>query len=413
MPKSKKEQGKKKLEHEEVLEEKDDNASSTVKKEGDSIVSGREKKERKSSDEVDLEKKYSDNSDVLEAGGDCDRVQKRNKTLIAIIILFAGVACGSFFVDIVQLFTQKGFSAKALEDAQVVEYDGNTWVRYDDPKIVVEVFDADDCEECVTDEVLVRLRSLIPTLEAHRINVRTDDGAAYAKENEIKHIPAFLFDDNVIDSDFYQQAAILFKENGNNKQYFEAPSVGVPIGEYLEEPAEDNGIALDDNTENVATIVLYDNPVAKESNVAYPILQKIRSEQKESVHVIVKIVPDSEQKNSVQSALALYCASDQEKYDVYAALFYANHKEVMESEAVKELLYDYAQKAEMDTEKFDICVESGNVKTRLDENKLEASKFGVISAPTFFVNGEPHVGVITYQGLKEKIDAISISDDVE
>lgn len=362
-----------------------------------------EEKDGQISDGIDSKKKSSHDSDVLEIKENCDGVRKQNKTLIAIIILCAGVACGSFFVDIVQLFSQKGFSAKALEDAQVVEYDGNTWVRYDDPKIVVEVFDADDCEECVTDEVLVRLRALIPTLEAHRINVRTEDGVAYAKENEIKHIPAFLFDSSIIDSDFYQQAAILFKDNGNNKQYFEAPSVGVPVGEYLEEPAEENGIALDNNTDNVITIVSYDNPVAKESGVAYPILEKIRSEQKENIHVIVKIVPDDGQKNSVQSALALYCASEQEKYDAYAAFFYADHKDVMESDTIKELLHGYAQKAEMDVETFDACVESGSVKKQLDENILEASKFGVISAPTFFIDGEPHVGVITYQGLKEKL----------
>ena len=63
--------------------------------------------------------------------------QRRMTTYIAIIILLAGVAAGSFFVDIAQLFSGKGFSARALKDAQVVEYDGYTWVRYDDSKIVV------------------------------------------------------------------------------------------------------------------------------------------------------------------------------------------------------------------------------------------------------------------------------------
>lgn len=336
---------------------------------------------------------------------ECSELRKKNKTLIAAIILVAGIAAGSFFVDVVQLFSQRGFSAKALQDVQVLEYDGNTWVRYDDPKIVVEVFDADDCEECVTDEVLVRLRSLIPTLEAHRIDVRTEEGLKYAKENEIKHIPAFMFSKEVTESDFYQQAAILFKDNGNGKQYFEAPSVGVPIGEYIETPGSERAVVLGD-AEAAVTVVLYDNFTAEESKTAYPIVKKILDEYKDKVNVFVKIVPDADQKNSMKTALAMYCADNQGKYNEYAAVVYTNHKDIVQTDVIDEVLEKYATNLQMDAQSFNKCIANGVSAEKIDENILEASKFGVIAAPTFFIDGKPHIGVITYQGLKDKIDAV-------
>ncbi len=372
----------------------------------------KEQEEKKTTEDVQEEVSVDEKStkddmqedvEVAEDVQDVATDKKQHKTLIALVILFAGVACGSLFIDVAQLFTQKGFSARALEDAQVVEYDGKTWVRYDDPKIVVEVFDADDCTECVTDEVLVRLRSLIPTLEAHRIDVRTAEGMAYAKENDVKHIPAFIFDNNVMESDFYQQAAILFSDNKNNKQYFDAPSVGVPIGEYLETPVAEGGIALDNHENAQHVVILYDNPLAKESATIYPIVEKVRAEQKEQMHTVIKIVADTEQKNSLAAARALYCAGQQQKYTEYVKVFYANHAAVIKSDAVTELLHGYATRSGLDVTQFDACVAENTTQEMLESTAREAAQYGVIYAPTFFIDGTPHIGVMTYQELKEQV----------
>jgi len=94
--------------------------------------------------EGDVMEGKEDESTIETIDEDCVKLRKNNKTLISIAILLGGIAVGSFFVDIVQLFSQRGFSARAIQDAQVVEYNGNTWVRYDDPKITVDVYDADD-----------------------------------------------------------------------------------------------------------------------------------------------------------------------------------------------------------------------------------------------------------------------------
>ncbi len=341
----------------------------------------------------------------------CSKLRKNKKTLIAVIILLSGIAMGSFFVDIVQLFSGKGFSARALADAQVVEYNGNTWVRYDDTKIVVDVFDADDCEDCVTDEVLVRLRSLIPTLEAHRVDVRTDDGRQYAKENNIKYIPAFLFSEKIINSDFYQGAAILFKDAPNNKYYFEAANVGVPIGEYLEKPSTDTGIIIG-NENNKVNVVVYTDFTCKMCKAIDPIITKIQEEFEDDVKVIIKTTPDVDQKNAMRLAIAAECANEQKAFEKYNEILFINQKTLIDANNVNDILLKYAKNLKMDVEEFEKCINNKDTKEIVEKNITEASRFGVTGTPTLFINGQPHVGVITYENIKEQIESNITSENV-
>lgn len=365
--------------------------------------------------EEETSKKESEAKNCLQAftAGEleCDKLRKNNKTLVAIAILLGGIAGGSFFIDIAQLFLQRGFSARAIEDAQVVEYDGNTWVRYDDPKITVDVFDADDCEDCVTDEVLVRLRSLIPTLEAHRIDVRTEEGQRLAKDSNIKHIPAFVFSEDIINSDFYQGAAILFREAPNNTYYFEASNVGVPVGEYLEEPGTDTGVSLG-NTDAKVTIIAYTDFTCKMCGVIDPLIDKIRKEFKDDVRVITKIIPAVEQKNAVDIAVAAGCAHEQGKFNEYTKILFDQQETLIKSEDVVELLSKYATNLKLDTELFANCIINEDNKKKLEQNQVEASQFAVVGVPALFINGQPHVGVITYENLKTQVESILNPEEI-
>jgi protein-disulfide isomerase len=354
-------------------------------------------------DEV-VENKSQDVDDDEDSSADCKELQKKNKTLIAVIIVLAGLAVGSFFVDVAQLFSERGFSARALQDAQVVEYDGSTWVRYDDPKIVVDVFTADDCEDCMTDEVLVRLRSLIPTLEAHYVNVRTQEGQEYAKENEIKYIPSFVFSDTVINSDFYQGAAILFEDAPNDKYYLEATKVGVPIGEYLESPADEGGIVFGPEDAQKSAVVFLDL-TCKNCNTAYNVSKKI-SQENDDVKVVVKLAPDEEEnKYAKKVAIATECANKQGKFDEYAMLMLNNQKEIDDSKDITTTLIKYAPKAELDKEEFEKCLDSKDVREVIEKNILEASQFGVTSLPEAFINGQPSAGPMTYDNLVEQLES--------
>ncbi len=393
MAKKKKHDNKKESEHKKSAEKewKDEKVKKDVEKEASTT-----KDHNTSSDE----KSHKDDTH-----SSCDTLRKKNKTLLALLILCAGIAGGSLFVDVAQLFSQKGFSARALHDAQVVEYNGETWVKYDDPKVIVEVFDAPDCDTCVTDDVLVRLRSLMPTLEAHRIDINTPEGKTYAQKYNIKHIPAFLFDQNVTETDFYQRAAILFDDHGTQKQYFDVTSVGVPIGRYLDVPQHTN-MTVDDHNDATVQIILFDNPFSQESHVMHPIVKKLRTEYGDKLHMSVTLVPDTDTEQSVQLARALYCAHAQEKFDTYTQQVYRNYKTFTKTKDAQKALRTYAANSKMDVDQFTQCAESDETKNAITQNIAHAKQFGVVASPTFFINDTPHVGVMTYKGLKEQIDAI-------
>lgn len=146
------------------------------------------------------------------------KIGKKIKNLISLSILLFGFAAGSLFVDVAQLYNKEGFSALALKSANIINYNGSTWVRYDAPKVIVDVVVSDECkEECeVIDDLLSNLQSEIPTLEAHRINISKPEYKTYVNNNNITSLPAFVFDNSLEGMDFYKEGELILdkKENG-------------------------------------------------------------------------------------------------------------------------------------------------------------------------------------------------------
>ena len=183
------------------------------------------------------------------------KVGKKIKNLTALSILFAGFALGSLFVDIVQFYKKDGFSALALKSANIINYNGDTWVRYKQPKIVVDVVVSDDCkQECsVVDDLLSNLRSKIPTLEAHRINISKSENKNYIKENNITSIPTFLFDKNLKKINFFKEGELFLQEKKNGKVQIKMDELGIKtkkINNPETDELKDNNPKKQENKEN-------------------------------------------------------------------------------------------------------------------------------------------------------------------
>ena len=335
--------------------------------------------------------------------------QRKSKTYIAIIIALAGVACGSLFVDVAQLFGQKGFSARAIKDAQVVEYDGATWVRFDDPKVVVDVFVADDCEACVTDEVLTQLRTALPTMEAHKIDVNSEEGKSYAKMHNIAYIPAFVFAPAVTETDFYQQTAILFKES-KDKYVLDTASVGIPVGKYIAQPETKNGM-LYGNAEAPVQVVMYQDLTSPDSTAVNAMIEKVRAEYGDRMHLAVKLLADPEQAVAKRTALAATCAYMQDKYSVFLKAYTAQKQKMTNEATIDDALKNVIKSVQMNEEQYSTCMNDTQNSDGLTQSVEEARRFGIQALPTVFVNGEILQGQLTYESFKGKIDAIMIPQE--
>ena len=58
----------------------------------------------------------------------------------------------------------------------------------------------------------------------------------------------------------------------------------------------------------------------------------------------------------------------------------------------------------LDSAKFDSCLESGKYSSAVEADIEEGLRLGIKSAPSFFVNGNPHAGIQSTAGFEAIID---------
>lgn len=336
--------------------------------------------------------------------------QKKIKNLIAIIVLLTGALIGSFFLDFAQMVRGEGFSQKALRDAKVVEYVDQTWVAYDDPKVTVRVFTADDCMSCVTDEVLVWLRRIVPTMEATEEDINDADLKIEAEEYGIKHIPAFVFSREIADTDFFRQAEILFEKNGD-EYILKTAQLGVPVGEYIASPTIGDAITVGEKSAPI-TIIEYSDFECPFCKVLHPVVEEALKEYGDKINYVYKHLPLPDNERAIPAAIAAECAHEQGKFLPYANILFS--RQVQWSKQKTDFsFHSYARELGLDRVEFAACLKEEKHTEKIVNERDEAIEYGLTGTPTLFVNDEFSGGVITYEVLKEMIDAeLSQSEDL-
>jgi protein-disulfide isomerase len=107
---------------------------------------------------------------------------------------------------------------------------------------------------------------------------------------------------------------------------------------------------------------------------------------------------------STQAAQAAGCALDQGKFWPFHDTVYANQVAENSGAFSKDRLQQMAQKANLDINVFNSCIDAQTHKNDVAAMVAEANKAGINSTPTFLVDGQK----INYQGydsLKAAIDA--------
>lgn len=107
---------------------------------------------------------------------------------------------------------------------------------------------------------------------------------------------------------------------------------------------------------------------------------------------------------SVWAAIAAECAADQGKFwDFHDYLF--THQNGENGGAFnKDKLIGFGQELGLDMTKFEACVQSDATYDRVRADTEEGQKLGVVSTPTFFVNGKPLVGLTSPDEFKQVIE---------
>ncbi len=333
-------------------------------------------------------------------------LKKKVKNLTALLLVVAGLFVGSLYVDIAQLVTKSGFSSKALSKTDVVVAAGKTWVAYDQPIVHVTAITDATCEKCQTDEALVWLRRIAPTVSVEKLDASKDASAKDMIQSAgITSIPAFVFSKEVANLPIYDQAKQLFKPLDKNGEFLlDTAQVGIPVGKYLELPqVGDNDIQIGpkDAPVHVVEFTDFQCPYCKAFHAT---LQTTLKDYGDKILYVYKNYPLTQIHPQAQNAaLAGECAHEQGKFTDYADNLFAKQDEWGKMTGTQKFK-DYAKALKLDPTAFNACLDGKKYQDSVTASTDEGKKFGISGTPGTFVNGVFLNGAVTQADLKTAID---------
>ena len=332
---------------------------------------------------------------------------KKVKNLTALLLIMCGLFAGSLYVDISQLVTKSGFSSRALKTTDVVTAGGKTWVAYDQPIVHVTVLSEDSCKECQTDESLVWLRRILPTVSVEVLDISKDSRAKdIAKSANITSIPAFVFSKEVASVPVYEQAQQLFTPlNDKDGRYLlDTAQVGIPVGKYLELPEVNDADIQSGAKDAPIRVVEFTDFQCPYCKAFHATLQDTLKEYGDKVLYVYKNYPLPIHVQAENAALAGECANEQGKFADYADNLFAKQDEWGKTTGVQKFK-DYARTLKLDTAQFNSCLDDKKYQDRVAASLDEGKKFGISGTPGTFVNGTFVNGAVPQSDLKSAIDA--------
>jgi protein-disulfide isomerase len=102
---------------------------------------------------------------------------------------------------------------------------------------------------------------------------------------------------------------------------------------------------------------------------------------------------------SHKAAEAGQCAHDQGMFWEYHDVLYENAPAIRVSD-----LKAYAKQIGLDTGQFNQCLDSGQYKAMVDQDRIEAGRLGLRGTPSFLVNDQRLAGPPMYETLKSILD---------
>lgn len=333
------------------------------------------------------------------------QIKLDTRTLWSIIIVLVGIAIGSLFVDLGQLMTGSGFSGKAIQSHEVLVTGGKTWVAYTEPKVTLRIISDATCAECDPSDALLWLRRIVPTIEAQRVDIQSEEGKALAEALNLVTLPAFVFEKTVQDTEFYLQAEPLFRADERGDQFvFDMNKIGLPIGRYLVAPETGEGDIVIGQTEAPVTLLVFSDfqcEYCKEYHASY---KQILAEYGDKVRLVWKHLPLSIHREAPFAAEAAQCAADQGKFLPYADVLFDRQSEWGKLGG-EGRLKDYAWRVkDMDAAALATCINARTHEAKVVADLTLASDFNIESAPATFINREFISGAIPYADLKVLID---------
>jgi predicted DsbA family dithiol-disulfide isomerase len=328
--------------------------------------------------------------------------RQKEQNLIALAIVLGGLFVGSLFVDFVQLFTGSGFSQHVIKNTSVIETNGRTWVAYEEPKVTLEVINDKDCLTCNTEEAVTWIKRLVPTASVVTLDTTSASGAKHLEEFDIQSLPAFVFDEKIKETSFYQETKDLFTPS--EKYYaFAMGKIGFTSGKFLNPPThESNDITLG-NPDAPVKVVVYTDFECQYCREFHVHLKEIAKEYGYKVSVTYRHLPLSFHKQAPLAALASQCAYAQGKFPEYSGSLFDEQGTWSQTTGTT-WFTTKARTLGLNSKEFNACMMEKRYAEKIASDTFSAQEFGITGAPSTFVNSTLLSGAVDYDTLKRVIE---------
>lgn len=329
-------------------------------------------------------------------------MDKASKNWISLIILLLGLWIGSLFVDIVQYIKGSGFSRKSLRATDIFQSDNKTWVAYNEPIVDVKAISDEKCLECDPKDILMWLRSVMPTISPQKIDYRSPEGEEFIKKYNIKSLPAFVLSKEASSTDLFAQANGIF-EAKDQGYLLRTQDLGMIPGKFLGEPqiaSDDIKIGKDKALVRVFVFADFQCPYCK---AFWFVWRSLMKEYGDRAQFIFKNLPLAVHRQSNEASLATYCANEQNKFWEFGDQLFARQRE-WDNDREDFWFNIYAQRVGMDVNQFGNCLQSKKYQSQIDAISNEAESLGITGAPAIFVNDQFKNGAIDKNNLRDLIE---------
>ncbi|KKP84967.1 MAG: hypothetical protein UR83_C0007G0013 [Candidatus Moranbacteria bacterium GW2011_GWF2_35_54] len=326
---------------------------------------------------------------------------KKMKNLISLVILLAGLFAGSLFVDFSQLIKGGGISQKILNNKDVFQLDGKTWVAYSEPMIDVTVINDESCEECNVDEVMLSLRKVMPTILSNKVDYSSAEGKKMVEDFKIRSLPAFVFGKEIEDTELFGQAQAIFVEK-NGKYFMDSAKAGLPVGKYLQTPVIGENVIKFGPDDAKVKLVEFSDFQCPYCQMFQKTMNEVVKTYGDKVQFVFKNLPlESIHPRAKAAAMAAECANEQGKFIEYGDKLFANQKIWGESKDNK-MFVGYASQLKMNTAQFTQCLTDEKYKDKIESDLKEAGEFGISGTPAVFINDKFKNGAVAWRTWRRK-----------
>lgn len=135
---------------------------------------------------------------------------------------------------------------------------------------------------------------------------------------------------------------------------------------------------------------------------AHPYVKQILEDNRGEVAFVFRNFPLAQHQNARIAAQAAEAAGSMGKYWEMHDMLFENQNVWAEDNNALGIFVEYAQKLEMDVNKFKQSVENNKFADKIAQDQSDGNALGVNSTPTFFINGQKYSG--GFNDLKTAVD---------